>query len=97
MRHWSAFERAELCLKAYELWEERVPDIARILTMEQGKPFKAEVIDDIAESGDYLQIAAEDVKRMKGELIPPPPATGGCSRCVVRSEFGQRSPLGTFR
>jgi succinate-semialdehyde dehydrogenase/glutarate-semialdehyde dehydrogenase len=70
MRHWSAFERAELCLKAYELWEKRVEDMARILTMEQGKPFRAEAIDDIAESGDYLQIAAEDVKRMKGDLIP---------------------------
>ncbi|MGI8518577.1 MAG: aldehyde dehydrogenase family protein [Acidimicrobiia bacterium] len=70
MRHWSAFERADLCLKAYELWEERVEEIARILTMEQGKPFRAEAIDDIAESGDYLQIAAEDVKRLKGELIP---------------------------
>jgi acyl-CoA reductase-like NAD-dependent aldehyde dehydrogenase len=70
MRHWSAFERAELCLRAYEIWQERVDDIARILTMEQGKPYRAEAVDDIAESGDYLQIAAEDVKRMKGDLIP---------------------------
>ncbi|HEX2420143.1 MAG TPA: aldehyde dehydrogenase family protein [Acidimicrobiia bacterium] len=70
MRHWSAFERAELCLKAYELWQGRVEDIARILTIEQGKPFRAEAVDDIAESADYLQIAAEDVKRMKGDLIP---------------------------
>ena len=70
MRHWSAFERAELCLRAFALWEERVPEIARILTMEQGKPLRAEAIDDIAESGDYLQIAAEDTKRMKGDLIP---------------------------
>ncbi|MGH8928037.1 MAG: aldehyde dehydrogenase family protein [Acidimicrobiia bacterium] len=70
MRLWSAFERAELCLRAYEIWQDRIEGIARILTMEQGKPFKAEAIDDIAESGDYLQIAAEDVKRMKGDLIP---------------------------
>lgn len=70
MRLWSAFERAELCLRAYEIWQARVEEIARILTMEQGKPFKAEAIEDIAESGDYLQIAAEDAKRMKGDLIP---------------------------
>lgn len=70
MRHWSAFERAELCLRAYEIWQDRIEDIARILTMEQGKPFKAEAIEDIAESGDYLHIAAEDAKRMKGDLIP---------------------------
>ena len=88
MRHWSAFERAELCLKAYELWEERVPEIARILTMEQGKPFKAEAIDDIAESGDYLQIAAEDVKRMKGELIP--------TTTRNRRMFTVRRPVGVW-
>lgn len=70
MRHWSAFERAELCLRAHEIWQDRIEDIARILTLEQGKPFRAEAIDDIAESGDYLHIAAEDVKRMKGDLIP---------------------------
>ncbi|HKX76673.1 MAG TPA: aldehyde dehydrogenase family protein, partial [Acidimicrobiia bacterium] len=70
MRHWSAFERAELCLRAYEIWQQRVEEVARILTLEQGKPYKAEAIDDIAESGDYLHIAAEDAKRLKGDLIP---------------------------
>jgi succinate-semialdehyde dehydrogenase/glutarate-semialdehyde dehydrogenase len=70
MRQWSAFERADLCLRAHEIWRGRVDEIARILTMEQGKPFRAEAIDDIAESGDYLHIAAEDVKRLKGDLIP---------------------------
>lgn len=70
MRHWTAFERAELCLRIYELWQTRVDGVARILTLEQGKPFQAEAVDDIAESGDYFHIAAEDVKRMKGELIP---------------------------
>ncbi len=70
MRHWSAFERAERCLRAYNIWQERVPEVARLLTLEQGKPYHAEAIDDIAESGDYLQIAAEDVKRLKGDLIP---------------------------
>ena len=45
-------------------------EVARILTLEQGKPFHAEAIDDIAESGDYFQIAAEDVKRLSGDLIP---------------------------
>ena len=70
MRHWTAFERADLCLRIYELWQERVEEVARILTLEQGKPFHAEAIDDIAESGDYFQIAAEDVKRLSGDLIP---------------------------
>ena len=70
MRHWTAFERADLCLRVYDLWQERIEEVARILTLEQGKPLQAESIDDIAESGDYFQIAAEDVKRLSGEVIP---------------------------
>lgn len=70
MRHWTAFERAELCLRIYELWQHKIEEVARILTMEQGKPFTAEAIDDISEASDYFQIAAEDVKRLSGEVIP---------------------------
>ncbi len=70
MRHWTAFERADLCLRIYDLWQDRIEDVARILTLEQGKPYAEESIDDIAESADYFQIAAEDVKRLSGEFIP---------------------------
>jgi succinate-semialdehyde dehydrogenase/glutarate-semialdehyde dehydrogenase len=70
MRHWTAFERAGLCLRIYDLWQEKVEEVARILTLEQGKPYAAESIDDIEESADYFQIAAEDVKRLSGEFIP---------------------------
>jgi len=70
MRHWTAFERAELCLRVYEAWQHRIEDVARILTLEQGKPFTEEALDDVEESGDYFQIAAEDVKRLAGEVIP---------------------------
>lgn len=88
MRHWTAFERAELCLRIYELWQDRVEDVARTLTLEQGKPYKAEAIDDIAESGDYFQIAAEDVKRLSGELIPTTERT--------RRMFTVRRPVGVW-
>lgn len=70
MRHWTAFERADLCLRIYDLWQHQVESVARILTMEQGKPYEAEAIDDISEASDYFQIAAEDVKRLSGEFIP---------------------------
>ena len=70
MRHWTAFERADMCLRIYELWQDKVEEVAKILTLEQGKPFHEESLDDIEESGDYFQIAAEDVKRLAGEVIP---------------------------
>lgn len=88
MRQWTAFERAELCLRIYDLWQGRIDDIARTLTLEQGKPFKAEAIDDIAESADYFQIAAEDVKRLSGQLIPTTART--------RRMFTVRRPVGVW-
>jgi succinate-semialdehyde dehydrogenase/glutarate-semialdehyde dehydrogenase len=88
MRHWTAFERADLCLRIYDLWQTRVDDVARILSMEQGKPYEAEAKDDIAESGDYFQIAAEDVKRLKGELIP--------TTSRHRRMFTVRRPVGVW-
>jgi acyl-CoA reductase-like NAD-dependent aldehyde dehydrogenase len=88
MRHWTAFERAELCLRIYDLWQGRINDVARILSIEQGKPFEAEAIDDIAESGDYFQIAAEDVKRLSGEFIP--------TTARNRRMFTVRRPVGVW-
>lgn len=88
MRHWTAFERAELCLRIYELWQDKIDDVARTLTLEQGKPYRAESVDDIAESGDYFQIAAEDAKRLSGELIPTTART--------RRMFTVRRPVGVW-
>ena len=47
-----------------------VPEIARIQTLEQGKPYHAESLADIAEANQYFLNAAEDVKRLSGETIP---------------------------
>jgi succinate-semialdehyde dehydrogenase/glutarate-semialdehyde dehydrogenase len=70
MRHWSAFERAELCLRIAAAIEPLVPEIARIQTLEQGKPYHAESLADIEEANQYFYNAAEDVKRLTGEVIP---------------------------
>ena len=69
-RFWSPFERADLCYRIAEAIEARVPEIARIQTLEQGKPYHAESLDDITEANQYFLNAAEDVKRLKGEVIP---------------------------
>ncbi len=69
-RHWSAFERAQVCLDIASAIEPLVEEIARIQTLEQGKPYHAESLDDIAEANQYFYNAAEDVKRLSGEVIP---------------------------
>ena len=70
MRHWSAFERADMCLRIAAAIEPLVEEIARIQTLEQGKPYYAESLDDIAEANQYFYNAAEDAKRLFGEVIP---------------------------
>ncbi len=70
MRRWTAFERAALCHRIHDLWQERIDTVSRILTLEQGKPYHTEALDDVAESGEYFAIAAEDVKRLSGAVIP---------------------------
>ncbi len=69
-RHWSAFERAELCHRIATAVAAEVAEIARIQTLEQGKPYHAESLDDIAEANQYFLNAAEDIKRLDGRVIP---------------------------
>ncbi len=70
LRHWSPFERAELCHRIGDVIDQHVEEIARIQTLEQGKPYHAESVDDIAEANQYFRNAAEDVKRLGGDVIP---------------------------
>jgi succinate-semialdehyde dehydrogenase/glutarate-semialdehyde dehydrogenase len=69
-RHWSPFERADLCHRIAGAIEDIVEDVARLQTLEQGKPYHAESLADITEANQYFINAAEDVKRLCGEVIP---------------------------
>jgi succinate-semialdehyde dehydrogenase/glutarate-semialdehyde dehydrogenase len=69
-RHWSALERAELCHRIADAVAELVEEVAHTQTLEQGKPYHAESLDDIEEANKYFTNAAEDVKRLEGRVIP---------------------------
>ena len=66
----SAWDRAKVCHAIADVIDERREDMARELTLEQGKPFAGEAIPDIEETADNFRIAAEDVKRMETSIIP---------------------------
>jgi acyl-CoA reductase-like NAD-dependent aldehyde dehydrogenase len=66
----SAWDRAEICHAIADLIDERREELARELTLEQGKPYAAEAIPDIEETAENFRIAAEDVKRMETAVIP---------------------------
>ena len=60
----------EVCHAIADLIDERREEMARELTLEQGKPYTAEAIPDIEETAENFRIAAEDVKRMETAIIP---------------------------
>jgi acyl-CoA reductase-like NAD-dependent aldehyde dehydrogenase len=66
----SAWERARVCHAIADLIDERREEFARELCLEQGKPYKAEGLPDIDETGENFRIAAEDVKRLESAIIP---------------------------
>ena len=66
----SAWERARVCHAIADLLEERKEDLARELSLEQGKPYGAEALPDLEETAENFRVAAEDVKRLETAVIP---------------------------
>ena len=64
-------ERGAYLVKWYNLIEENKEDLARILTLEQGKPI-AESLGEIALGNSYMTWFAEEGKRAYGQTIPAP-------------------------
>jgi acyl-CoA reductase-like NAD-dependent aldehyde dehydrogenase len=65
-----AFDRAVLLHRVADVMEGRREDLARWLTLDQGKPFKAEALGEVGEAIEYFRIAAEDIKRLETNVIP---------------------------
>jgi acyl-CoA reductase-like NAD-dependent aldehyde dehydrogenase len=84
----SAFERAEWCLAVAAAIGRRSEELARALTQDQGKPLVAEAYDEVSELAVYFTMAAEDAKRLAGEI--PPSASAG------RRVLSTRVPLGVI-
>lgn len=67
----SAKERAALLRRWYELMMEAQDDLARIMTIEQGKPL-AESRGEIAYGASFIEWFAEQGRRNNGDVIPAP-------------------------
>ena len=64
----TAFERAAKMHAVGDIIESRREDLARTLTLDQGKPLHAEAYGEVDELVEYWRMAAEDAKRLGGEL-----------------------------
>lgn len=71
-KSWSkltAYERSGYLYKAYNIMMERKEELARLMTIEQGKPLKA-ARNEVQYGADFLLWYAEEAKRVYGEIIP---------------------------
>jgi succinate-semialdehyde dehydrogenase/glutarate-semialdehyde dehydrogenase len=68
-RKMSAYDRSKIMRKAGDLVRERAEGIARLMTMEQGKPL-AEARMEIMGSADVIDWFAEEGRRTYGRVIP---------------------------
>ena len=64
----TAFERAAKMSAVADIIEARRDELARTLTLDQGKPLHSEARDEVDELVEYWRMAAEDGKRLGGEL-----------------------------
>ncbi|MCY3671845.1 MAG: aldehyde dehydrogenase family protein, partial [Alphaproteobacteria bacterium] len=67
----TAYERSRILYRAWEIMTERAEDLARTMTLEQGKPLRA-ARNEVRYGADFLLWYAEEAKRVYGETIPAP-------------------------
>src|SRR6266581_1378182 len=65
-----AFDRAALLHRVADVMERRREELGRWLTLDQGKPYKAEALGEVGDAIEYFRIAAEDIKRLETNVIP---------------------------
>lgn len=64
-----AIERYRIIRKAADLLRERTETIARVMTLEMGKPH-AQAVGETAGAADLIDFLAEEAKRQGGRLVP---------------------------
>ena len=82
----SPFERAVWCERVAADITARRDELARLLTLDQGKPLAAEAHDEVTELAEYFRMAAADARRLDGVF---PPSTSADRRVITA-----RVPLG---
>ena len=86
----SAFDRYKLMRKAADNLRSRADDIAKIMTMEQGKPIAEAKMETLA-GGDVIDWIAEEGRRAYGRVIPA--RAEGIYQLVIKEPVG---PVAAF-
>jgi succinate-semialdehyde dehydrogenase/glutarate-semialdehyde dehydrogenase len=65
----TAYERSEALYRAHSIMLSRADELARLMTLEQGKPLRA-ARNEVSYGADFLLWFAEEAKRVYGTTIP---------------------------
>jgi acyl-CoA reductase-like NAD-dependent aldehyde dehydrogenase len=82
----TGYERGELLHRVADACERRADELARVLTLDQGKPLKAEAEGEVGELIEFFRMAAEDGKRVEGTV--PQSAAPGRRVLLLRRPLG---------
>lgn len=86
----SPYERGKLMRRAADLLRERAETIARLMTIEQGKPLR-EALSEIRNGADVIDWFSEEARRTYGRAIPA--RTEGVYQLSLREPVG---PVAAF-
>jgi succinate-semialdehyde dehydrogenase/glutarate-semialdehyde dehydrogenase len=86
----SAFDRSKLMRKAADLLRQRADQIARLMTMEQGKPL-VEAKGETLAGADVIDWFAEEARRTYGRVVPA--RAEGIYQLVIKEPVG---PVAAF-
>lgn len=75
----SGYERYTILHRAAEIMEERLEDLGRTITLEEGKVI-AEGRGEAARAQETMTLSAEEAKRLGGEVVPLDGASNGAGK-----------------
>ncbi|MFG2957821.1 NAD-dependent succinate-semialdehyde dehydrogenase [Streptomyces sp. NPDC048291] len=78
----AAKERSRILRRWYDLVAAHAEDLARLIVLEEGKPY-AEALGEVAYAASFLEWFAEEAKRVRGDVLAAPEAS---RRIVVLKE-----------
>ena len=89
MRALTPWERSEILRHAASALDEQLPELARTIALEVGKPL-LEATNEAKRIPDLLRVSASEGARMHGETVPVDAAPGGAGKVA----FTLRQPCG---
>src|SRR5258708_2811699 len=79
MRAMPGYQRFQILNKAAQLMRQRQADLARTLSLEEGKTIR-ESTAEVARAAETIELSAEEAKRIGGEVLPIDGGSNGAGK-----------------